>query len=532
MTGLRVLALLMACALFSGSHQPSAYKIAGHVVHGDGRPVRHARVTIAMVGQPGGQLSAVTGDNGEFLFYGLPAAKYNMRVDDHGWSQLYEQSQGYSTAIAVGTGVDSEHILFVLAAPAGIAGTVLDDEGEPVRFATIYLFGGEIVEGKPEGGLKGQTATDSDGRFHFKNLKPGVYYVAAFGRPWYAQEPVQYVANGQVVTTEPKPELNVAFPLTYYGGARTPDGAAPLTLVEGMKAEIQIALQTVPALRITFDGVEKQPEQQIQASLSQIGPGGARIQLPLSGWGGLMSAPPGDYLLSASLSGQSQPLMLGSQSVTLSGNSTVHLNEAVKTTVTGKVVIAAGDLPEGLAILLRNSENSDQHAAPLAKDGQFDFQQAPEGRYALRLANYPDVYIQRVQANGAAYANGELQIPHGAQVSLLIQLAKGVSKVNGVVVKDKKPFPGAMVLLVPQDLTYCNYIPRDQSDSDGTFTLNWAAPGRYTLIAIDNGQELAYADPAVIKTYLQHGKVLDVPVPKDTQVQIEVQARSRATAAK
>jgi hypothetical protein len=175
--------------------------------------------------------------------------------------------------------------------------------------------------------------------------------------------------------------------------------------------------------------------------------------------------------------------------------------------------------------LLRSSAGNDQQFAPLAKDGQFDFQQALEGRYELRLANYPDVYIQKVTVNGATYANGEVEIPRGAQVNLWMQVSKGVSKVNGIVMKDKKPFAGALVLLIPQDLSYCNYIPRDQSDSDGTFTLNWAAPGRYTLVAIDNGRALAYADQSVIKPYLERGRVLDIPLAKDVQAEVEVQQR-------
>jgi hypothetical protein len=51
---------------------------------------------------------------------------------------------------------------------------------------------------------------------------------------------------------------------------------------------------------------------------------------------------------------------------------------------------------------------------------------------------------------------------------------------------------------------------------------NWAG---YTLIAIDNGRGLAYADPAVIAPYLQGGRVLDLPLANDATVQVEVQSR-------
>jgi hypothetical protein len=82
-----------------------------------------------------------------------------------------------------------------------------------------------------------------------------------------------------------------------------------------------------------------------------------------------------------------------------------------------------------------------------------------------------------------------------------------------------------MVLLVPQNANEIAYIPRDQSDSDGTFTLNFAAPGRYALIAIDNGREFAYRDASVIKPYLEQAQIIDVPLQRDASVKVTVQHR-------
>ena len=58
-----------------------------------------------------------------------------------------------------------------------------------------------------------------------------------------------------------------------------------------------------------------------------------------------------------------------------------------------------------------------------------------------------------------------------------------------------------MILLLPRDGNP-DEIRRDQSDSDGTFTLPDVLPGHYTLIAIDNGHDLAYQDRAVMSKYL------------------------------
>jgi hypothetical protein len=460
------------------------------------------------------QISAITGESGEFSFTGLPPAKYALQVNEHGRSQLFQQLDEFSTAIAVGSGLDSEHILFPLDSPSSITGSVRDEDGDPVRNATVYLLGRSLLRGLLQTGLKSTGTTSAGGTFRFAHLTSGTYYVAVAGRPWYAQ-------NQQ----ERESGLDVAFPLTYYADAAAPEAATPLTLEEGSKAEIQFTLHAVPAFRIAFDGVEKPPDRQIQASLTQIGPGGTPISLPVWNSGSEMNGvAPGNYLLSANLWGEKQQSAIGSQTISVAADSTVHLNDSVKTSVRGKVVLD-GELPRSLAIRMGNVANGNVVSAFVSHDGSFDISQVPPGRYDLLIANNSDLYMQKVTAKGGVFANGEIDVEAGAQIELTITAAAGLSKVNGVVLRDKRPVGGAMVLLLPQDLSHGRFIPRDQSDSDGTFTLYSAAPGRYTLVAIEEGRGLAYAEPATMARYLQNGRTVDAPLPKDASVEVEVQPR-------
>jgi hypothetical protein len=87
--------------------------------------------------------------------------------------------------------------------------------------------------------------------------------------------------------------------------------------------------------------------------------------------------------------------------------------------------------------------------------------------------------------------------------------------------QDTKPVAGAMVLLVPQNRNLNPTPHRDQSDSDGSFTLFAVPPGRYTLIAIDDGHGLAYANPQLISPYLPQGQVVDVPLDKPVSIQVQ-----------
>jgi len=511
-----------ASGLLSYGQPAASFRIAGHVVRQPGnQPAPGARVSIAMDQHRDRPLSCVTNEKGEFSFTGLPPAKYTLQVDDHGRSQLFQQLDEFSTAVAVGSGLDSEHILFTLDSPASIAGSVRDEDGDPVREASVYLFSRSLSRGIFQTGLKGETNTSAGGTFRFSHLTPGIYYVAVVGHPWYAQN----VPTAESGMQEPRSEIDVAFPLTYYAGATTPEAATPIKLAEGGKAEVQFTLHAVPALRIAFDGAEKEPGKQTQILLTQLGPGGTPIDLSTSFSGSeITGIAPGSYLFSASLPGKKQHLALGSQALSLTADSTVHLGNGIKTSVSGKVILD-GNIPRSLGIWMGNVSNGHVAFGLVDQDGSFDIAQIPPGRYELLLANDPNLYMQKVTVKGSLFANGEIDVPAGAQIELTITAAAGLSKVNGVVLKDKRPIAGAMVLLIPQDLSHGRYIPRDQSDSDGTFTLYSAAPGRYTLLAIEDGRGLAYGDPAVMAPYLAGGRVVEVPVPKDASVEVEVQPR-------
>jgi protocatechuate 3,4-dioxygenase beta subunit len=522
-------------AFLSYAQESPAFRIAGRLVrHADGRPMQGAHVSIAPAERQDSRVSVSTGEGGAFSFSGLPPGKYSLRAEYRGSSQTFQQDEEFSTAIAVGPRLDSEHISFQWDSPASISGSVIDEEGEPVRFATVYLFAQTVARGTFRTTLAEQTQTSTTGTFHFGHLKPGAYYLAVTGRPWYAQDGSRRQSivgsiNGppqgdHPPEPEPRSELDVAFPLTYYASAMTPEAATPLKLEEGTKAEIQLALHAVPAFHIALDSVEKQSEQQVQALLSQVGPGGALLQVQQSfGGNGIDGVAPGNYVLSANLVGQNQQSSLGSQIVSLTGDSTVHLNAAVKTSVSGKVLFD-GDLPPNLGVWTRNVVNGNAALATVAHDGSFDLTQIQPGRYALLLGNTPDLYMEKITVKGGAFKNGEMEVPAGAQIELTISAGRGLTKVNGRAVKDTKG-GGAMVLLIPQDLSHGRFIPRDQSDSDGTFTLFGVAPGRYTLVAIENGRGLAYADPPVMAPYLPGGRVIDVPVPKDDIVEVAVQPR-------
>jgi hypothetical protein len=68
-----------------------------------------------------------------------------------------------------------------------------------------------------------------------------------------------------------------------------------------------------------------------------------------------------------------------------------------------------------------------------------------------------------------------------------------------------------MILLVPQDPGQNPaQFHRDQSDSDGSFYMAPIFPGRYTLLALENGWDLEWSNPAVLAKYLPKGLPIEL----------------------
>ncbi len=206
--------------------RPQLYRVDGTLVHVRTRqPVRKARVTIARNDHPDQQASVETGDDGAFHFTDVPAGKYTLLAESRGVRKTFQEDGPYSTGIAVGAGLDSEHIVFPWSDPASLTLEVVDEQGEPVRGAQVMLFQRHIEAGWAQIRLQQQQNSDDEGRCRWGRLERGTYYVAAGGRPWYAQSTM----GSQSPESENQiRQLDVAFPTTYYPATSNPEEAAPI----------------------------------------------------------------------------------------------------------------------------------------------------------------------------------------------------------------------------------------------------------------------------------------------------------------
>jgi len=226
--------------------------------------------------------------------------------------------------------------------------------------------------------------------------------------------------------------------------------------------------------------------------------------------------------------GQRGPEPIGTKTLDLTGNSTLDIHDLPKTSVTGQVGFEGNEHPGTPAsILLSNvgpGFNDRNFTLSIGSDGALSASDSNilPGRYQVQLLNAQGFYVKSITAKGGASSGDELDVPEGAALAVSIVVAKGSTRLDGIAVNCAKPVAGAMVLLVPQDLSRTARFRRDQSDSDGTFSLFDVVPGRYTLVAIANGRDLEYKNPAVINSYLSQGETLDLPLRDQSPVKAAV----------
>ncbi|MBV8866801.1 MAG: carboxypeptidase regulatory-like domain-containing protein [Acidobacteriaceae bacterium] len=524
---------------------PAHYLISGVVVrHGTNQPLKRARVTIMRNDHPDQQASLVTAEDGRFRFTDVPQGKFTLAVEYRGVQRTFEEDNFYSTGIVTGPTLDSEHIVFQFPVPTSIVVKVLDGENEPVQNAQVWLFRRRIASGWALVELASQNSSDSEGLCRLAHLEPGTYYVAASGRPWYAQN--RGMNQGAGLQSTGASELDLAYPIVYYANTQNPDAATPVNLSEGDAAQLQITLRAVQATHISIEGIPGNPNStrggQVMTLVEAVGPGGIRFQTNGSfyvseaeGEREIEGLAPGNYLVSLARfgAGRGDTEPLGALKINATGDTKIAASEVASTTnISGHLVLEDGEHTGPLRVWLGQPADGQNAFCPVQSDGSFRCRSggvatgniAP-GAYEVRLMNTSEFYVKSVDVKGASYSSGMLEVREGATVNLSVLAARGLTKVNGIALKDGRPLSGAMILLVPSDSGHGTDIPRDQSDSDGTFTLFDVKPGRYSLVAIDHGQDLEYHNPGVLQPYLSQAQTIEIPQSQSDPVRVNVQAR-------
>lgn len=510
-----ILALTVFCAAQTdvppqrGATASATYRIAGSVINAStGEPVR--RATVAALSEDNGQIvqSTQTDAEGRFALEHLPAGKYPLTASRRGFrTSFYDEHDDYNSAIVTGPDQDTSHLVFRLMPGAVLHGVVTGDGGDPAENASVILFRRE--HGSPDGEGKDAirqddgTMTDDTGAYEFSNLRAGEYYLAVVATPWYAMH-----APVRSAGTNEDSSLDVAYPVTFFDSTTNEAAATPIELEAGSRQEADISLHEVPALRLQVVAPRRgsgivQPELRTIVFGAQVLAEGGGYGDPLhTGMVEFSGVAPGRYELVQGDPPRISELDAGSSGV-------VDPNAgAPAVTVTGMLRSATGaPVPENVNLELDPVDGRNQAGMQInARKGEFRFDAVPGGLWSIAAsAQGNSLPVVAVAAAGAVTPGNQFAV-RDRSVSIVATISSSLSRVQGFARNDGRGVPGAMIVLVPrQPSAYRALVRRDQSDSDGSFSLRDVPTGQYTVIAIQDGWKLDWTDRETMTRYLSRG---------------------------
>ena len=526
------IALLLSVATHLDSQTaPVKFRVAGTVVNAvNGHPLPGAEVWLGKAEDfEATQQRLLTGDDGAFAFTVSGPGKYLLNGQANGFGrQGFEQHGMYVSAIVVQRTLPTENIVFRLRPDGRVMGVVEDDDHEPIGGATVYLFRTDATFGLRQTYLVDQTTSDDRGRYRIAHLEPGWYYVAVSASPWFGGLLQQSDAAGNSTASQ-KPEFDIAYPTTFYPGVIDVASASQIALNEGEDLTADFTLSPMAALHVRVNHVNTEPEKPANVTLQQK-IFGTKIsqtwlrQFPVEDSVEFRGVAPGRYVLDiASFGG-------GNRSTLLNLTEDADVDPESTSTVTpirGVVQMQGGlNLKEQASVRLWNSRSGEVLDSTISDKGEinFDSTSLTPGTYSVYAFNGMNSIVGSLKATGAQIAGQTIQIAGGKPVQLEIEMSTTLSKVNGTARRDGKPVAGAMILLVPEDAEInLPKFRRDESDSDGTFTVIDVLPGRYRMLAIEDGWDLEWANLSLLKKRLEHAQKIEVQPSKSYQTAVEVE---------
>lgn len=509
------IAVLGAILLISarGAQAQTSYRIAGRVVNAaTGEPVR--RATVAVLSEDSNTLvaSALTDADGHFAISGLAAGKYPLTASRRGFrTSSYDEHDGFNTAIVTGPGQDTEHLVFQIPPGAVIYGSVTGDGGDPVQNAQVVLFRLDASAPERHPTRDQGATTDDTGAYEFSDLAAGQYFVAVGAQPWYAM----HSRPGEAESSDNS--LDVAYPVTFFDSTTDEASASPIDVTAGTRAEVDISMHAVPALHNNMTG-PRQPNGGPVANLRQTVFGADfPAQVEMDGNGNsyeFVGLAPGHYELDST----NPP-----RTMDLNASSSMDIDPSTGTPmqpVDGTARMADGSPPGNVNLVLTRPEGGGQ-SNTVAQNGKFHFDAVAPGTWSLTAfslgADFKQLYISSVKPDSGVLGT-EITV-HDRPVTVAVTLTQTETHIDGFARRDGRAVPGAMIVLVPlgpaaRDASaYTSLVRRDQSDSDGSFSLRDVPPGRYIVVALVDGWHLDWQDHNVIARYLPGGE----PVTIDTQ---------------
>jgi carboxypeptidase family protein len=504
-----------------------AYRIAGTVVDAaSGRPLGRAEVTIGLIEGKSLRQTNATGVDGKFSFEGLPSGRYQLSAKRRGYvAQNYKEHDDYWSAIVVGPGLKSDDVRFTMTAGASIVGHVFDERGDPVRDGRVLLLQEVTSGGRRRLRRNGWEQLNDLGAYRFGHLEPGNYVVAVTAQPWYA---VFFGIDPTARDGPPRPgdmDTGVAYAVTFYPGAMDAETAGRIALTAGESATADVSLAPTAARSASIRTDSDDPKGRIQFSVEQYITDGIseRLSTPTFRVDDMLkfSGLPPSRVDVTWKTGAGKNAQEHFTSLNLSERDTG--NSSGPTAIRGVLEGVGGTKVAGTTLKLVLSGGGKSFSAVVGAKGEFEFhEELVRGLYTIGVPQLADAQLG-IRARGLDFFEDSLEILPGRDVELKITAGRA-ARVRGRAVKNGAVAEGTFVALVPDKFEDANDLMRvGESDSSGGFELQKIVPGKYRLIAVENGWDGDWNSVEFLRRFVERGKELEIGAGAMVTAEVEVQ---------
>src|SRR5271157_4660290 len=501
--------------------------VEGIVVNGvTGDPIKNISITLQPLVKGGQASNALTDFSGRFAFQNLTPGRYLIQATGLGPNWVFARSgpAGSHRLLALDPGRHVHDLIFRFQPGGVITGTVYDEDSQPVVGAQVQAF--------PAGhgnrsGISAAAQTNDLGGYRLFGIPAGKYYVVAMGiRGFPSKAPADEV---YLPTLYPgTSDAGQALPVEVRAGDEQGGIDLSLILTRGVSVRGRVIM---PSAAKSSGGayvqlLPRDASLDLPQGLSQYG----AVSQDLKGNFEIHGVPPGAYNLSANW-GNDKGFYHGQVPVDV-GNDNL---EGVAVTLLpgfslpGRVIADPG-LPldfSQLNIYLEPAGTAGVGAggAKINPDGTFLFENVFEGDYRLHVSGFPEeFYVKSARWGGSDALSSGVNVSRDLGGTLVIGLALDGGRVDGVVMNDKQPVPGALVALVPDPPNRSREDLYSQTSADrmGRFSMRGLPPGDFKVFAWEPGENMAYRDPDFIKNYENRGAHVHVQVKEQQSVQLDL----------
>ena len=498
----------LACAAQLQPADQPIYSVSGTVVN----TITGQAIPYALVQLEGLQPRAVLSDlNGHFRFDQLPAGQAYFVARKPGFLNERDLNRGPRALTTVSINAETQPVIVKLTPAAVISGRVEDENGDPVEGAGVHVLVFAVNAGRRQLQSRGTATSDDNGDYRISNLHPGSYIVLA--------------GSGN---RGPGAQRATGYPLAvFFPGVSDYSSATPLRLSAGQQLTVDFTLKHQPLYTVsgTVSGIPSGQNATVALTIDAPGVPSIGAAVDRSGSFQIPQVAAGRYLLTADARAADGTAYSAEASLEVTDDRTsAHLGLAPMLAIPVLVstdfrASADGSQPQPLlrAREVERGPLASVQLRPLDSDrrqGAYsDMGRNGLGERVSVLRARPGLYQAQIHPNGGFYV---VESATCGGVDLLRQplpvtstspadpitvvLGNNGGSIRGSVrLRDTQD--SAVVILYSTDAPM--FEPRLSYPSDrGEFGFSNLAPGDYSVLALDRVDDLEYANPEAMSSFL------------------------------